>query len=85
MHKDIEAKLRARYTLVDKTDPAAIAAAQQAGLPVNDDGELIGDVSPSGFSVGPASPGIKMSQSARKKAQKKPKHKERSELGRVEY
>lgn len=84
MYKDIEAKLRARYTLVDKTDPAAIAAAQQAGLPINDDGELIGDVSLSGFSIGPASPGTKLSQSARKRAQRKPKAKERSELGCVE-
>lgn len=84
MYKDIEAKLRARYTLVDKTDPAAIAAAQQAGLPIGDDGELIGDVSQSGFSIGPASPGTKTPHSARKKAQKKLKGKERSELGCVE-
>ena len=32
MEKDLEEKLRAKYTLVDKTDPAAIAAAQQVGV-----------------------------------------------------
>ena len=30
-YEDMESDFRARYTLVDKTDPAAIAAAQEAG------------------------------------------------------
>ena len=29
--KEVEEKFRQRYTLIDKTDAAAIAAAQQAG------------------------------------------------------
>lgn len=29
MEADVEQKLREKYTLIDKTDPAAIAAAQQ--------------------------------------------------------
>lgn len=29
MEKDIEDRLRQKYTLIDKTDPAAIAAAQR--------------------------------------------------------
>lgn len=57
MSKEIEDRLRARYTLVDKTDPAAILAAQQAGLPIGDDGEvmtMVGEVDTTkGFSVGP--------------------------------
>ena len=31
MRNEMETDFRARYTLVDKTDPAAIAAAQEAG------------------------------------------------------
>lgn len=64
MAKDIETKLRARYTMIDKTSPEAIAAAQQAGLPIDDNGELIGEMDTSGgFSVGPAGPGLKMAPS----------------------
>ena len=38
--------------MVDKTDPAAIAAAQAAGIPVGDDGELVGESDGFGFGVG---------------------------------
>lgn len=62
--RDIEERLRARYTLIDKTDPAAIAAAQQAGIPINSAGELVGDTDPSGFGVGPASPSLKPAPSS---------------------
>ena len=41
--KEIEEKLRAKYTLIDKTDSSAIAAAQQAGIAIGDDGELVGE------------------------------------------
>jgi len=55
MAKDIEERLRSKYTLIDKSDPAAIAAAQQAGIPITDDGELVGDVDMKGFNVGSSS------------------------------
>ena len=55
MAKEIEDRLRAKYTLIDKTDPVAIAAAQQAGIPISDDGELVGEVDMKGFNVGSAS------------------------------
>ncbi|KAI0213411.1 Kinesin-like protein KIF9 [Lamellibrachia satsuma] len=54
MGKDIETRLRSRYTFIDRTDPASIVAAQQAGIPVNDDGELVGESDGSGFGIGPA-------------------------------
>ena len=54
LEKDVEERFRAKYTLVDKTDPAAIAAAQAAGIPIGDDGELVGEPDGSGFGVGQA-------------------------------
>ena len=54
MEKEIEGKLRGRYTFIDRTDPASIVAAQQAGILVNDDGELVGESDGSGFGIGPA-------------------------------
>ncbi len=39
----VEERLRARYTLIDRSDAAAISAAQQAGVPIKDDGELVGE------------------------------------------
>lgn len=32
MEKDVEERLRQKFTLIDRTDPAAIAAAQQVGF-----------------------------------------------------
>ncbi len=32
MEKDVEERLRNKFTLMDRTDPAAIQAAQQVGL-----------------------------------------------------
>jgi kinesin family protein 6/9 len=80
MAKEIEDRLRERYTLIDKADPTAIAAAQQAGIPINDDGELIGEMDMKGFAVGPTStarPAPSAVINARKKdAAKKAKAKE---------
>lgn len=81
MSKEIEERLRARYTLIDKTDPAAIAAAQQAGVPINDDGEMVGDTDTKGFNVGPTStsqPAPSNVVAARKKDAKKGKAKDRT-------
>jgi len=76
MSKDIEDRLRARYTLIDKTDPVAIAAAQQAGVPINDEGEMVGETDTKGFNVGPTSssqPAPSSVVTARKKDAKKGK------------
>lgn len=82
MSKEIEESLRARYTVIDKTDPVAIAAAQQAGIPINDAGELVGETDSSGFGVGPAGPGSKLVPSsiinAKKNEQRKGKSRERT-------
>jgi len=81
MSKEIEDSLRARYTLIDKTDPVAIAAAQQAGVPINDDGEMVGEVDTKGFNVGPTStaqPAQSTVVAARKKEAKKAKAKDRA-------
>lgn len=60
MAKEIEDKMEARYTMIDKTDPVAIAAAQQAGIPINSAGELVGESDSSGFGVEPTGPGAKL-------------------------
>ncbi len=43
MEREIEDKLRSKYTMIDKSDTAAIQAAQQAGIAIGDDGELVGE------------------------------------------
>ncbi|KAK3083432.1 hypothetical protein FSP39_022438 [Pinctada imbricata] len=54
MEQDVEEKLRQKFTLIDRTDPAAIAAAQQAGLQITDEGILVGEPDGQGFGVGVA-------------------------------
>ena len=87
MTLDTEDRLRARYTLIDRTNPEQIAAAQQAGLPINDRGELVGDTEPSaGFGVGPASAAHKLAPSnviAAKKQARKGGKKDKQRLGRL--
>lgn len=50
----MEERLKAKYMLIDKNDPSSIAAAQAAGVPVGEDGELVGESDGSSFGVGPA-------------------------------
>jgi len=64
MEKDMEAKLKEKYMLIDKTDPASIAAAQQAGVPITDDGSLVGDLEGGNFGLGQATKGSKADASA---------------------
>jgi len=52
--KEIEEKFRTKYMLVDKTDPSSIAAAQQAGVAISDEGELVGEPDGTSFGIGPA-------------------------------
>lgn len=54
MESDLEAKLRDRYTLIDKTDPDQIREAQARGVNIADDGTLVGEPDGSGFGVGVA-------------------------------
>ncbi|KAH3708306.1 kinesin-like protein KIF9 isoform X2 [Dreissena polymorpha] len=54
MEKDIEERLRQKYALIDRTDPSAIQAAQQAGIPITDDGQLVGEPDGQSFGVGVA-------------------------------
>ncbi len=86
MERDIEERIReqlqAKYTFVDKTDPAAIAAAQQAGLPVGDDGELVGEPDGTSFGIGTAPASSKHPGSSvvamKKKDMKRGKSRDRS-------
>lgn len=64
MESDIEAKLRDRYTLIDKTDPEQIRDAQARGIAINDDGTLVGEPDGSGFGVGVAPSSTKASDLA---------------------
>ncbi len=54
MEHDVEERLRSKYMLVDKSDPASITAAQQAGIPISDDGELVGEPDNQSFGIGTA-------------------------------
>ena len=54
MESDLEAKLRDRYTLIDKTDMEQIKEAQARGINIGDDGTLVGEPDGSGFGVGVA-------------------------------
>lgn len=87
--KMVEDNFRARYTCVDKSDPAAIAAAQAAGLPIGDDGELVGDLDGASFGVGRASPSSKAAASsavnAKKKEHKRGKSKQDKEAKGTRY
>jgi hypothetical protein len=54
MERDVEGRLRERYTMIDKNDAEQIAEAQKAGLPIADDGTLVGDTDGLGFGIGNA-------------------------------
>ncbi|XP_074842450.1 kinesin-like protein KIF9 [Carettochelys insculpta] len=51
--QEVEARLRTKFTLIDKNDFAAITAAQKAGL-VDAEGHLVGEVDGQGFGIGVA-------------------------------
>lgn len=81
MEKDVEERLRQKFTLIDRTDPAAIAAAQQAGLAVTDEGLLVGETDGLGFGVGMAPKSAKADPSS--VVQLKRKEKEREKKGKL--
>lgn len=77
MSQDIEEKLRHKYTLIDRSDQVAIAAAQQAGMAIADDGSLVGDTDGSGFGVGNAPKSAKAEPSAVVQLKKKEREREK--------
>ncbi|ESO94407.1 hypothetical protein LOTGIDRAFT_227399 [Lottia gigantea] len=80
MEGEIEEKLRQKYTLIDKTDPAAVSAAQQAGL-ISDEASLVGESDGSGFGVGSAPRSVKAEPSAVVQLKKKEKERESKKKG----
>ncbi|XP_048366841.1 kinesin-like protein KIF9 [Sphaerodactylus townsendi] len=51
--QEVEARLRSKYTLIDKNDFATLSAVQKAGL-VDADGHMVGEVDGQGFGIGVA-------------------------------
>ncbi|KAK7113745.1 kinesin-like protein KIF9 isoform X2 [Littorina saxatilis] len=83
MEQDMEERLRHKFTLIDKTDTAAIAAAQQAGVSIADDGSLVGETDGTGFGVGSAPKSAKAEPSAVVQLKKKEREREKKRAGRV--
>ena len=78
MEKEVEDKLRAKYTLVDRSDPASIAAAQKAGVNINADGTLVGEPDGTSFGVGVAPSGARPAPSSVVNAKRKDNKRGRS-------
>ncbi|CAD5115830.1 DgyrCDS4768 [Dimorphilus gyrociliatus] len=77
IEKNVEDKFRSRYTLLDKQDAAAIAQAQQAGVPIDDNGDyLVGETDGSGYGI-PGASGKPVPSSAVNAKKKESKKKEK--------
>ncbi|OCT73787.1 kinesin-like protein KIF9 [Xenopus laevis] len=76
---EAEARLRQKYTLIDKTDFVTVTAAQKAGL-LDTDGRMVGEVDGQSFGIGVAPGSSKPSSSLQFSARKSKsrKSKERS-------
>ncbi|KAM8967191.1 kinesin-like protein KIF9 [Pelodytes ibericus] len=72
--QEVESRLRQKYTFINKTDQAAISAAQKAGL-LDADGQMVGEVDGQSFGIGVAPLSAKPygSLSARKTKSRKSK------------
>ncbi|XP_040287413.1 kinesin-like protein KIF9 isoform X2 [Bufo bufo] len=72
--QEVEARLREKYTLIDKNNYTAISTAQKAGV-LDPDGKLVGEVDGSSFGIGvaPFSSKSNRSLSARKSKGRKSK------------
>lgn len=77
LEKTVEENFKQRYTLIDRTDAAAIAAAQKAGIAIKDDGTLVGELDGSGFGVGSSTKAAKADPSAVVQLKKGNKEKEK--------
>lgn len=66
MEADVEVRLRAKYTVIDMSDPAAVAAAQKAGVVFDEFGgaTYVGNTDGQGFGVGVAPSSSKPTHSA---------------------
>ncbi|XP_030052834.1 kinesin-like protein KIF9 [Microcaecilia unicolor] len=81
--QEVEAKLREKYTLIDKKNFETIAAAQKAGL-LDEEGQLVGELDRQGFGIGLAPPTSKPTTSATKKYKSKKSKERGSPPGRKE-
>ncbi|XP_070571216.1 kinesin-like protein KIF9 [Ptychodera flava] len=56
METEVESRLRAKFTLIDRTDPNAVAAAQKAGVVFDENGEAtyVGEMDRQNFGIGVA-------------------------------
>ncbi|CAH2281813.1 kinesin KIF9 isoform X1 [Pelobates cultripes] len=72
--QEVETRLKQKYIFIDKTDSAAISAAQKTGL-LDADGHLVGEVDGQSFGIGvaPFSPKTNTSLSGRKAKRRKSK------------
>lgn len=77
MEKDMEVRLKEKYMLIDKSDPASIAAAQQAGVPIADDGSLVGELEGGNYGLGIAPKSSKADSSAVVQLKKKERERDR--------
>ncbi|XP_069585243.1 kinesin-like protein KIF9 [Ranitomeya imitator] len=73
----VESRLREKYTMIDKSDYAAIAAAQKAGV-LDADGQLVGEMDGSSFGIGVAPFSSKTNRSLSAKRSKGRKSKDPS-------
>jgi len=93
IEKDIEQRFKDKYMLINKNDPASIAAAQQAkmgqekwvdnvamaGVPISDEGALVGELEGGNYGLGVAPKSAKADPSA--VVQLKKKERERTKRG----
>ncbi|KAK7506301.1 hypothetical protein BaRGS_00002413 [Batillaria attramentaria] len=77
MEQDVEERLRQKYTMIDRSDTAAIAAAQQAGMTIAEDGSMVGDTDGAGFGVGSAPKSARAEPSAVVQLKKKEREREK--------
>ncbi|XP_073407266.1 kinesin-like protein KIF9 isoform X1 [Dendrobates tinctorius] len=74
----VESRLREKYTMIEKSDSAAIAAAQKAGVLDAADGHLVGEMDGSSFGIGAAPFSSKTNRSLSAKKSKGRKSKDPS-------
>ncbi|KAJ8019432.1 Kinesin-like protein KIF9 [Holothuria leucospilota] len=82
METEVETRLRSKYTLIDHSDPGAVASAQKAGVVFDQDSgaQFVGEVDGQGFGLGSAPASAKPVHSAVVSA-KKAKSKKGKERG----
>ncbi|XP_064647221.1 kinesin-like protein KIF9 [Lineus longissimus] len=81
VERDVEERLRAKYTMMDRADPTAVAPVQPTGPPVVEDMQLVGEPDRQNFGVGQLPKSGKAEPSSvvnAKKREMKKKSKERA-------